>query len=64
MELTKEIAIQQEHKTTIKLTYTNSVLAVWATLHGEQSLTVLNRYGVLQFNKNYNWIDLIFMVTK
>ena len=32
-------------------------------LHGEQSLTVLNRYGMLVFNKNIIWNVLKFMIS-
>ena len=45
------------NKTTIKLTYTGEVIGIQTgclgALHGEQSLAVLNRCGVLVFKDEY-----------
>ena len=40
-----------------------SKLAVWGALHGEQSLTVLNRCGMLVFKKNIIWNVLKVMIS-
>ena len=50
---------QQKHKTTIKLTGNRGfsgtlTLAVWVTLHGEESLTVFHSCGMLVFNIEYD----------
>ena len=44
-------------ETTIKLTYTGGLIGIQTgclgALHGEQSLTALNRCGMLVFNDEY-----------
>ena len=44
-------------ETTIEQTYTGALMAIqtgfWGALHGEQGLTVLNRWGMLVFNEEY-----------
>ena len=46
-------------ETTIKYTYTGVLMAnqtgCLGALHGEQSLTVLNRCGILVFKMNITW---------
>ena len=54
-------------KTTIKYTYTGAIMAIQTgclgALHGEQSLTVLNRCGMLVFNKIIIWNVLKVMIS-
>ena len=54
--LFKIYCCQAKHQTTIRLTETKgsrtTKLAIWVTLHGEQSLIALSSWGILEFNKN------------
>ena len=54
-------------KTTIKWTYTGALTAIQTgclgALHGEQSLTALNKCGMLVFNKNIIWNVLKVMIS-
>ena len=54
-------------ETTIKWTYTGALTAIQTgclgALHGEQSLTVLNRWGMLVFNKLIIWNVLKVMIS-
>ena len=63
VECSKEKSAQQKHKPTIKLTqkqgFRTSKLAIWMNLHREQSLSMLNRCGMLEYNMYLFWIDYI-----
>ena len=65
--LTVELWKRMLDETTIKYTYTGALMAIQTgclgALHREQSLTVLNRCGMLVFNKNIVWNVLKVMIS-